>query len=475
MALFWRAPRLLTPFARCLVDPSPHAPYLSLKDVPWGTPRVFFVLAGGFGVFGPKCQCIVVVGAQWGDEGKGKIVDVLAERAALVVRYQGGANAGHTVVKDGEEFVLHQIPSGILNTQTRCAIGNGVVLDPQTLLAEIDELERRGVRVAGRLSISDRAHLVMPYHKALDAATERVQRIGTTQRGIGPTYEDKIGRRGIRVGDLIFGKGLSTRLNDRIQSANYDLERLGADERVSLQAHEEYLEKMAPRLSSMVVDTGLLTAAALRAGELVLLEGAQGALLDVDHGTYPYVTSSTTTAGGAAVGAGIGPTAIDGVLGVVKAYTTRVGNGPLPTEADEKSAQELRKLGGEFGATTGRPRRCGWFDTVVAKYASRINGLTGLAVTKLDVLDTLPTISVCTGYTLDGQEVNEMPAVPDVLGRVEPVYQNFEGWLKPTSGIRRYSDLPSQARVYLEWIEDQLEVPIFCVSVGTDRDQIIQR
>jgi len=430
-------------------------------------------------VFGPKCQCVVVVGAQWGDEGKGKIVDVLAERADLVVRYQGGANAGHTVVIDNEEFILHQIPSGILNPNTRCAIGNGVVLDPETLIREMGELESRGIRIEGRLKISDRAHLVLPCHKVLDAAAERTQKIGTTRRGIGPAYEDKIGRRGVRMGDLVTDHGTSERLREylaqRIEYANRQLVAREVTERVSLDEHVRFLAAVAPKLAPMVTDTGLLTAAALAAGERVLLEGAQGALLDVDHGTYPYVTSSTTTAGGAAVGAGIGPTAIDGVLGVVKAYTTRVGNGPLPSEATESSGETLRQLGGEFGATTGRPRRCGWFDAVVVRYAARVNGLTELAVTKLDVLDSLHEIPVCVGYGIHGDVVHEMPAVPEVLASVQPVFKTFEGWNRPTTGITQFTDLPPQARVYLDMIEDLVKVPITYVSVGTGRDQIIRR
>jgi len=424
-------------------------------------------------MFSPKRQCLVVVGAQWGDEGKGKIVDVLAERADLVVRYQGGANAGHTVVIGEEEFILHQIPSGILHPGTRCLIGNGVVLDPETLLHEMDDLAARGIQLDGRLQLSDRAHLVLPTHKLLDRASERHQHIGTTGRGIGPTYEDKIGRRGIRVGDLRHLDRAAQLITEQTDRANRMLAMLETDERASAEEQIALLQRLAPRLMPLVVDAGHLTWTALRAGQRVLLEGAQGALLDVDHGTYPFVTSSTTTAGGAATGAGIGPTAIDAVLGVVKAYTTRVGNGPLPTEAETAMGDQLRTLGAEFGATTGRPRRCGWFDAAVVRYAVRVNGLTHLAVTKLDVLDSLPEIPVCTGYRVAGCPVDNVPSDAESLMRVEPVYEVLQGWRRPTGGSRRLADLPPQARAYLDRLQDLAETPITFVSVGTRREQII--
>ncbi len=426
-------------------------------------------------MFDNERNCVVVVGAQWGDEGKGKIVDVLAQQADLVVRYQGGANAGHTVVKGDDEFILHQIPSGILHPGTRCVIGNGVVLDPDTLLNEVDDLVARGVDVTDRLIVSDRAHLVLPYHKLLDCASEKKQRIGTTGRGIGPTYEDKIGRRGVRAGDLRSLDRLRETLADRVPQINQRLELMGAEGRVSADENLQLLERLAPRLVPMLADTGLITWQALEDGRRVLLEGAQGAQLDVDHGTYPFVTSSNTTAGGAAVGAGIGPTRIDAVLGVVKAYTTRVGNGPLPTEAEENEAASLRALGGEFGATTGRPRRCGWFDGVVVRYAARVNGLTHLAVTKLDVLDTLDTIPICVGYKIDGDLVDEIPSDTQVLDRLEPVYEQLAGWRRPTSEVRRMSDLAPEARTYLDRLQELIGVPIRYVSVGTRRDQIVER
>jgi adenylosuccinate synthase len=423
-------------------------------------------------MFGPKRHCVVVVGAQWGDEGKGKIVDVLAERADFVVRYQGGANAGHTVVKDDGEFVLHQIPSGILHEGTRCIIGNGVVLDPSTLVSEMEQLETRGIDLSGRLFLSARAHLVLPYHKTLDRASERTLKIGTTGRGIGPAYEDKVGRRGIRLGDLRTMSRATELLGAMTERVNRHLQLLGSDERVTLKESVATVDAVAERLLPLVADTGSIVFRALQDGQRVLLEGAQGALLDVDHGTYPFVTSSNTTAGGAAVGAGVGPTAIDAVLGVVKAYTTRVGNGPLPTESDDASVQ-LRELGSEFGATTGRPRRCGWFDAVVVRYAARINGLTDLAVTKLDVLDTLPEIPLCTGYTIDGESVEELPDDSHTLERVQPVFETLDGWCQNTADARRMADLPPQARVYIDRIQDLVGVPVAYVSVGTRRDQII--
>ena len=428
-------------------------------------------------MFGPKTHCVVVVGAQWGDEGKGKIVDVLAERADLVVRYQGGANAGHTVDTGAGEFVLHQIPSGILQGAV-CVIGNGVVLDPEQLFAELDALAARGVRTEQKLHVSDRAHLTLPYHKLLDRAREKKEKIGTTGRGIGPTYEDKYGRRGIRVGDLRSLARAQELVRARVEAANQMLEILGGSrgsgERASAEEHVRLLDRLAPRLLPLAVDSGRVVWEALERGDAVLLEGAQGALLDVDHGTYPYVTSSNTTAGGAAVGVGIGPTAIDAVLGVVKAYTTRVGNGPLPTEAVPEVAQRIRDLGGEFGATTGRPRRCGWFDAVVVRYAVRVNGLTGLAVTKLDVLDTFAEIPVCVGYRLDGETVDSMPADLERIERVEPIYETLPGWQRRLTEVRRVADLPPAARAYVDRLQDLAGAPVRYVSVGTRRDQIIE-
>ena len=426
-------------------------------------------------MFDPKHNCLVVVGAQWGDEGKGKLVDVLAERADFVVRYQGGANAGHTVDLGETNFVLHQIPSGILHPKVRCLIGNGVVLDPEQLFAEIDEVAAKGIAVDGRLLISDRAHLVLPYHKLLDRAHEASQQIGTTGRGIGPAYEAKIGRRGLRVADLRDLARARAILAEGVARANQTMQLLGGTEHASLDEHVAMLERLAPRLLPLAKDTGKIVVRALREGKRVLLEGAQGALLDVDHGTYPFVTSSNTTAGGACTGAGIGPTFIDGVLGVVKAYTTRVGNGPLPTEAEAPDEEKLRTLGHEFGATTGRPRRCGWFDAMVVRYSVRVNGLTGLAVTKLDVLDTFAEIPVGVSYNnADGTPCDVMPADVDGLTGVRPVYERLPGWQKDTSTARKMADLPPQARAYLDRLQDLSEAPIRYVSVGTRRDQIIE-
>jgi adenylosuccinate synthase len=425
-------------------------------------------------MFDARTACVVVVGAQWGDEGKGKLVDVLAERADMVVRYQGGANAGHTVVTGDTQFILQQIPSGILHPKVTCVVGNGVVLDPDQLFRELEQLAEKGVDPTGRLFVSDRAHLVLPLHKLLDKAGDRSQGIGTTGRGIGPTYEDKYGRRGLRVGDLRRIECALAMLNERVDRANQLLQMLGSVERVSLAELETLLRSWAPRLLPLAADTGLLVHRALHSGRRVLLEGAQGALLDVDHGTYPFVTSSNTTSGGAAVGAGIGPTAIQGVLGVVKAYTTRVGNGPLPTEALDDAGDRLRELGGEFGAVTGRPRRCGWFDANVVRYSARVNGLTGLAVTKLDVLDTFDELRVGVAYLIDGDRTDDLPSEVEVLGRVQPVYERLAGWRRSTAEARRLTDLPGAARSYLDRLQTLSGVPIRYISVGTRRDQIIE-
>ncbi|HUF28980.1 MAG TPA: adenylosuccinate synthase [Gemmatimonadaceae bacterium] len=425
-------------------------------------------------MFDSERRTVVVVGAQWGDEGKGKLVDVLAERADWVVRYQGGANAGHTVHIGDTSFVLHQIPSGILHRGVRCAIGNGVVLDPDTLFTEIDALVHDGVDVEGRLYVSDRAHLVLPHHKMVDVESSASREIGTTGRGIGPAYEDKVARRGVRVLDLRHPERLRQLVERAVEHANARLAHDGSGQRVDVEETLDGLARLAPRLLALSEDVGLAIHRAITSRAAVLLEGAQGSLLDVDHGTYPFVTSSNTTSGGAAVGTGIAPTAIDAVLGVVKAYTTRVGNGPLPTELDEPLAEEVRHLGNEFGATTGRPRRCGWFDAVVVRYASRVNGLSGLAVTKLDVLDTLDRVAICTGYETDGELRTEFPGDIAALERIVPRYEWYEGWGASTAGARRLDDLPPNARRYLDRLEELVETPIVFVSVGTRRDQIIE-
>ncbi|HEY8831712.1 MAG TPA: adenylosuccinate synthase [Gemmatimonadaceae bacterium] len=423
-------------------------------------------------MFDSKTRTIVVVGAQWGDEGKGKLVDVLSERADWVVRYQGGANAGHTVQIGEKSFVLHQIPSGILHPGVRCAIGNGVVIDVETLFAEIDELVSDGIDVEGRLYVSDRAHLVMPYHKLIDSQSSASKEIGTTGRGIGPAYEDKYGRRGIRVLDLRNPDRLRKLIERGVAHANIELATSGS-KRADADYTLELLSRFAKRLLPLAEDVGLRIHSAIISGAAVLLEGAQGSLLDIDHGTYPYVTSSSTTSGGAATGVGIAPKELDSVIGVVKAYTTRVGNGPLPTEFEEPLASEVRKLGNEFGATTGRPRRCGWFDGVVVRYAARVNGLTDLAVTKLDVLDTLERIGLCTGYEVDGDVYEEFPGDLSVLDRAVPRYEWFEGWKSSTADARGLLDLPTEARRYLDRIQSLVETQITYVSVGTRRDQII--
>ena len=424
-------------------------------------------------MFSQTNRTVVVVGAQWGDEGKGKLVDVLAERADWVVRYQGGANAGHTVDLGDVGFVLHQIPSGILHQGVRCAIGNGVVLDPDTFFTEVDGLVGDGIDVEGRLYVSERAHLVLPYHKLLDAESVHTQSLGTTGRGIGPAYEDKIARRGVRVLDLRNRARLRDLVTAGTERANVLLGAMGSSKRCDAEQTLALLDRVAARLLPLAEDVGLVIHRAVKSGAAVLLEGAQGSLLDVDHGTYPYVTSSSTTSGGAAIGVGIAPTTIDAVLGVVKAYTTRVGAGPLPTEMPEPMGERVRTLGNEFGATTGRARRCGWFDAIVVHYAARINGLTDVAVTKLDVLDTLDRIAICTGYELDGDVHTEFPGDVSALERVVPRYEWLEGWQQPTGGARRLEDLPTAARRYIDRLQELTETRITYVSVGTRRDQII--
>ena len=355
----------------------------------------------------------------------------------------------------------------------RCAIGNGVVLDPETLFTEIDELVRDGIDVEGRLYVSERAHLVLPYHKLVDRASSASKEIGTTGRGIGPAYEDKIARRGVRVLDLRWPDKLRDQVERGVNHANAQLQRFGSDTRASVDETMSTMAALAPRLLGVAEDVGLCVHRAIKNGAAVLLEGAQGSMLDVDHGTYPFVTSSNTTSGGAATGVGISPMALQSALGVVKAYTTRVGNGPLPTEFEEPLQTQVRTLGNEYGATTGRARRCGWFDGVVVRYAARVNGLTGLAVTKLDVLDTLDKLAVCTGYHIQGETHTEFPADLALLERAQPVYEWFDGWKQPTQDARALSELPSAARAYLDRIEALCETPISYVSVGTRRDQII--
>ena len=418
--------------------------------------------------------CTVVVGCQWGDEGKGKVVDVLAGGADVIARYQGGANAGHTVHVGDRHIVLHQVPSGVLHPGRRCLLGNGVVLDVNRFFAELDGLAERGVDPGGRIGVSNRAHVVFPYHKALDAAAEEAahRRIGTTGRGIGPAYESKTGRRGVRVADLLDRVHASERVGRGIAWARARLRELGTDPDRAGTVDDALA--LAHRLPQVATDVGDEIARSLAAGKRVLLEGAQGTALDLDHGSYPFVTSSNTTAGAAAVGVGIGPTAVDSVIGVVKAYTTRVGNGPLPTAFPTAMDERIRELGAEFGATTGRPRRCGWFDAVLAAYAARVNGLTGIAVTKLDVLDTIPELRIATGYRVDGETRSLFPACVRELERAEPLYETLPGWRAPTTGARSMDDLPANARAYLHRIEELVGTPIAMVSVGTRRSQVIR-
>ncbi|MGW8267048.1 MAG: adenylosuccinate synthase [Longimicrobiales bacterium] len=421
-------------------------------------------------------RCTVVVGGQWGDEGKGKIVDVLAEEADVISRYQGGANAGHTVHVGEEEFILHQIPSGILHPDKRCLMGNGVVLDPIQFFEEYDAVEARGISLGGRVGLSLRAHLLLPYHRLLDKAREgkTTRKIGTTGRGIGPAYEDKVARRGMRVVDMKDEARARALLQDGLARTQATLEAMGMSDLGEAEGCVEEAMDLRERLLALATDVGLEIQQALYGGRRVLLEGAQGTALDVDHGTYPYVTSSTTTAGGAASGAGIGPTAIDEVLGVMKAYITRVGNGPLPTAFSPEMDEKVRTLGSEFGATTGRPRRCGWFDGVLARYSARVNGLTGLAITKMDVLDTLPEVAIATGYRTPDGVAEEFPADTSTLGDVEPIYETHPGWQTSTGGARSLGDLPSQARAYLDRLEEITSTPVRMISVGTRRSQIIR-
>ena len=420
--------------------------------------------------------CTVIVGCQWGDEGKGKIVDVLAEDVDIVARYQGGTNAGHTVHVGDEEFVLHQIPSGILHEDKRCLLGNGVVLDIVQFFEEYEALLARGVDLAGRIGVSQRAHLLLPYHLLLDEAAEcqATQKIGTTGRGIGPAYESKAGRTGVRVADLANPSRLEELVSAGLERAERRLAAFGQHHGSELEKAVDQALSYGDALHALAADTGLEIMQALDSDKAVLLEGAQGTALDLDHGTYPFVTSSNTTAAAAATGVGIGPTAISRVIGVVKAYTTRVGNGPLPSAFDEEMDEHVRELGGEFGATTGRPRRCGWFDAVLARYSARVNGLTGLAVTKLDVLDTLPEISIATAYRIGDDVIEEFPADTWSLGTVEPILETMPGWEASTRDARRLEDLPSAARHYLDRIQELTGAPVEMISVGTKRSQIIR-
>ncbi len=419
----------------------------------------------------------VVLGAQWGDEGKAKVVDYLTNDSDLVVRYQGGANAGHTIRVNDEEFVFHLIPAGIVRPDKICVIANGVVVDPEALFREIEELQSRGIEVGSRLKISRSAHVVMPYHMVLEKASEEKigdARIGTTLRGIGPCYRDKVNRSsGIRVGDMLDRDLLPKKIRANVREKNEILTRVYGceplDEVPILEAYAAYGERIAP----FVTDTSVYLNAAIDSGKRILFEGSQGTLLDVDHGTYPYVTASNTTAGAACAGSGLGPTKIDAVIGVAKAYSTRVGNGPFPTELADELGQRIRDTGQEYGATTGRPRRCGWFDSVVVRLACRVNGFSSLAITRLDILDELEEIRLCTHYEHKGSRVEHFPSDLNLLEACEPVYETLAGWQTPTPHVRTLDGLPKNARRYLERIGELANVPISLVSVGPERDETI--
>ncbi|MDB5104022.1 MAG: adenylosuccinate synthetase [Fibrobacteres bacterium] len=419
----------------------------------------------------------VVVGAQWGDEGKAKIVDFLTEEADLVIRFQGGANAGHTVEVGDQKFIFHLIPAGIMHPGKQCVIGNGVVLDPAQVLNEIDEVRSKGFDLDGRLWIAENAQVVLPYHKVLDQLKEKAAgkaAIGTTGRGIGPAYYDKVNRTGIRVGDLLEEASLREKLTRHVASHNETIQKMYGGEPLSADAIFAEYRELGRRIAPYVADTVAIINSALKQGKRLIFEGAQGTVLDVDHGTYPFVTSSNTVAAAACVGSGVGPTAIQQVIGVVKAYTTRVGNGPFPTEELGAIGKELRLVGHEYGATTGRERRCGWFDAVLVRRAAMVNGLTHLAITKMDVMDAFDEIQVCTHYELDGRRLDQFPSQISAVERVKPIYETMPGWKSPTVEVREWKDLPENARKYLTRIADLLEVPIGIISLGPKRHQTIQ-
>jgi len=421
---------------------------------------------------------VVVIGTQWGDEGKGKIVDLLTEKMSGVVRFQGGHNAGHTLVIGGEKTVLHLIPSGILRDKVKCFIGNGVVVSPDALLQEIDMLKQAGIPVMSRLVLSDSCPVILPSHVRLDQCREISRgsgKIGTTGRGIGPAYEDKVARRGIRIKDLYDESNLKDKLGELLGYHNFLLSKLYGSESIDFQQTYDTLVANAALLEEIVGDVSSLLNTGLSKGDRFLFEGAQGALLDIDHGTYPFVTSSNCVSGTAASGSGVGPGALDYVLGITKAYTTRVGSGPFPTELNDEIGARIAERGAEFGATTGRPRRCGWFDVVALRRSSQINGLSGVCVTKLDVLDGLDSIKVCTGYRLHGEVIDLPPSGADALSECEPIYEDLPGWSDSTYGLTRWADLPENAKSYLVYLEKQIGVPIDIVSTGPDRSETIIR
>ena len=421
---------------------------------------------------------VVVVGCQWGDEGKGKVVDLFSQFAHVIVRFQGGNNAGHTLVVGGEKFIFHLIPSGILHPGKKCVIASGVVVDPDVLCQEIDALKERGYfQDESQLLISEEAHCIMPYHKAIDVARERLKsgskKIGTTGKGIGPAYEDKVARCGIRMIDLLHEEAFREKLEENLAQKNFYLTQMFGESPMDGAQILADFTGFREKLGRHVTDTSLILHEEMSKGRNLLFEGAQGCLLDIDHGTYPYVTSSSTVAGNACSGSGVGPTCIHAVIGVSKAYTTRVGGGPFPTEMKGALGEEIRERGGEFGATTGRPRRCGWFDAVVVKHAVRLNGLSGLALTKLDVLDSLDKIKICVGYRWNGQALDHVPSSITVWEGLEPVYEELGGWLENTRGVKRFSDLPVNAQRYVRRLEEMVGTEITLISVGSERDETI--
>jgi adenylosuccinate synthase len=419
-----------------------------------------------------KMGNVIILGSQWGDEGKGKIVDLFSARFDIVARYQGGHNAGHTVVVGNQKFVLKLIPSGILHAGKKAVIGNGLVIDPAALLAEIDALESAGVEVRGNLFIGNRAHVLFPVHRMMEKLSAS---IGTTSRGIGPCYEDKMGRRGIRIADLLDPVVFRAQYDSVMEEKVAIAKALGIYEELDLRRIRDEYETFAERIRPMVRDTAMLLNQAIRDGKTVLFEGAQGTMLDIDHGTYPFVTSSSASAGGACTGTGVAPTRISGVIGVSKAYITRVGGGPFPTEALDATGEMIRRRGNEFGAVTGRPRRCGWFDVPLLRYTAAINGFDSLVITKLDVLDELESIPVCTGYRLGTREIAEMPPTVAEIEKLEPVYERVPGWNTATFGISSYDDLPGKAKDYVAFLESRTGVEVGCISTGPERNQTIVR
>ena len=419
---------------------------------------------------------IVVIGTQWGDEGKGKVVDLLTEKATAVVRFQGGHNAGHTVVIDGQKTILHLIPSGILRQNVQCLIGNGVVLSPAALIEEIEMLEKNNISARERLNISEACTLILPYHIALDQAREKAKgnsAIGTTGRGIGPAYEDKVARRALRAGDLMHRKRLAAKLGEVLDYHNFVLKNYYKVNPIDFQSVLDETLKLAEDIIPMVKDITEMLYQMYQQGNNILFEGAQGTLLDVDHGTYPYVTSSNTTAGGASTGSGVGPLNFDYILGITKAYTTRVGSGPFPTELFDELGEHLSKRGHEFGATTGRKRRCGWFDAVALRRAKQLNSLSGICITKLDVLDGLESLQICTGYQYNGEVRKTPPSGADDFAECKPVYEELPGWDESTLGIRNFNDLPDNAQRYIKRLEEVTETPIAMISTGPDREETI--